>query len=363
MKRFLLVFICLLSSVALAQDIKRTDFQVQLGSFTSSGQITYPSTGKAPFPTILLIHGSTPMDMNATIAFGTKTHSSIFLQIAEFLSQKGFAVVRYNKRFVRGVNNFDATGFYQTTLNNFLSDARTVLEFAKQQPIVDPNKTFVYGWSEGSPIAAQMALTDSSIRGIITQGTVAYSYAKTASLWFPNVGLPYLKRFATDGKLDLAAVQRAISGNGGLLARGEASYLLDFQSSTPKLNPFMDTNRDGLIDLESEAKPVFAFVRQDKPEFLGNYASSLALPGLIDVAPKLRTPILVLQGENDANTPVAGTRELENILKNNNNAQVKIYANLGHSLGLAKDAIDDDFRPIEQAPLEDIRAFIEQYSH
>jgi hypothetical protein len=36
----------------------------------------------------------------------------------------------------------------------------------------------------------------------------------------------------------------------------------------------------------------------------------------------------------------------------------KAYAGLGHSLGLAKSVIDDDFRPMKLQPLEDLASWV-----
>jgi uncharacterized protein len=346
-------------STAWAQ-VARSDFTVRLEDFETKGQITYPSTGTAPFPTVLLIHGSTPMDMNATIATNDKVHSSIFEQIANRLSSQGFAVVRYNKRHVTAPGQADLERFYQLRLQDFQRDARTVLEHAKKQAVVDAKRVFAYGWSEGSPVAANLALEDTTLRGVIVQGPVAYSFAQTFQQQFPRVGLPYLTRFATDGKLNLLGVQAALNGNGGLLARSFALYLLDPTAppAQPRLNPFMDRNRDGAIDLEREAKPTFDFAYQDSPQTLGIYSSALALPGLIELAPKLTAPLLILQGENDANTSVDGARDLELALKQHPDHTLKVYPGLGHSLGKAADVTDDDFRPMDPKPLADLEVWL-----
>ncbi len=365
MKRLLcaaLGLIAALPSFAHAQ-VSSSDFTVKLGDFEARGQITYPSAGVAPFPTVLLIHGSTPMDMNATITDVGKVKSQIFAQLSEKLSSSGFAVLRYNKRFVSGPGLVDAANFYRLKLQDFRDDAKTVLEYAKTQRLVDAKRLFVYGWSEGSAIAGDLALGDSSLRGLIVQGPVAYSFAQTFQQQFPRVGLPYLTRFAdSGGQLDLKSVQAASSDDGGLLARSFALYLLDPTSATPRLNPYIDVNKDGFVNLKLEATPAMAFYFQDDPQFLGGYASALTLPGLIALAPKLKTRMLILQGEADANTSVEGSRVLEAALSQHPDHTLRVYAGLGHSLGAAKDVTDDDFRPMSAQPLEDLTAWLKARS-
>lgn len=244
-------------------------------------------------------------------------------------------------------------------LQDFRDDAKTVLEYAKKQPTVNAKRLFIYDWSEGSAIAADLALGDSSLRGLIVQGPVAYSFAQSFQQQFPRVGLLYLTRFAdASGQLDLKGVQSALSGDGGLLARSFALYLLDPTSATPRLNPYMDLNKDGFVNLKLEATPAMAYYFQDDPQFLGGYASALALTGLIALAPRLKTPLLMLQGEADANTSADGARALEVALKNHPDHTLKVYAGLGHSLGAAQDVTADDFRPMAAQPLEDLSMWL-----
>ena len=68
--------------------------------------MTIPAVGKGPFPGAVLVPGGGPTDMNYTlgaIRVDNKTGSKIyppilFFQIAEYLSERGFAVLRYDKR-------------------------------------------------------------------------------------------------------------------------------------------------------------------------------------------------------------------------------------------------------------------------
>ncbi len=360
MKRFLLTVLICAQSFAAAQSVSSQDLTLQLGDFQSKAQLTYPSNSSGLLPGVLLIHGSTPMDMNATVQWNAQTVSSIFKQLSDGLSQRGFAVLRYNKRHVTSLGQVDVAAYYGLRLQDFLKDSRVALLALQTNPRVDPKKIFVYGWSEGSPIAAQLTLENPSIKGLIVQGGVAYSYAQTFQQQFPRVGIPYLSQFAKNGLIDIQGALKALLGDGGLLAVSQAYYLLDQTSSQakPKLNTFMDKNKDGLINLELEAKPVVNEWMRDAPNsFLGIYASALALPGLIQLAPKLETPTLILQGENDANTSADGARDLDKVLKNLHT--LKLYPNLGHSLGQANSVIDDRFRPMNPQPIQDVADWLE----
>src|SRR5258708_7031242 len=89
-----------------AATIERQELSINFGDFQTKAELTYPVQGSDPFPTVVLIPGSGPEDMNATIctagANGQTVLSHIFLDIANDLSAHGYAVLRYNKHYVTG---------------------------------------------------------------------------------------------------------------------------------------------------------------------------------------------------------------------------------------------------------------------
>ncbi len=70
------------------------------------------------------------------------------LQIAEYLSERGFAVMRYNKRGV-GFNSSlaDPGVFFNTTINDLERDAEKVLQVLRQQSEVDADDITLLGHS------------------------------------------------------------------------------------------------------------------------------------------------------------------------------------------------------------------------
>jgi uncharacterized protein len=83
------------------QTIKYRNLVFDLGNgVKTNAQLTYPPIGKGPFPGVLLLQGSGAYDKNGTDAYtiknGPKPHTP-YLQIAQYLSERGFAVLRYDK--------------------------------------------------------------------------------------------------------------------------------------------------------------------------------------------------------------------------------------------------------------------------
>jgi uncharacterized protein len=353
---------------ALAQPtIERQALTIDFGDFQTKAELSLPASSSGALPTIILIPGSGPEDMNATIfGFGPDGQpvklSSIFKDISDDLNLKGFAALRYNKHYVTGPGQFDVQAFYtKLDLNQMLKDAEKVLEAAKANARVDAKRIYLYGWSEGSTIAASLVTKHPEVAGLIVQGPVALSWRENFLYQVLEVGLPYLRGFATSGGVNDAALQKALAGPGGLVAKGIANYIGDptaFQMGKIAINPQLDTNKNGTLELETELTPkVFdGVIDAGFSSFFSIYAPGRALPTLIEGAPNLKLPVLVLQGANDANVPMRGTNALETALKTAGNTDVtlKIYAGLGHTLGPASSLSDDNFRPVSRVPLEDL---------
>ncbi len=142
-----------------------TDFSVAAKSIDDSfspdvvlsGTMTSPH-GSGPFATVILITGSGPQDRDETI-FEHKP----FLVLADFLTRRGFAVIRYDDRGI-GKSKGD---FADSTTADFAEDVQAVVGWAKKQPKVDPQKIVLAGHSEGGLIAPLVASRSSDIAGII----------------------------------------------------------------------------------------------------------------------------------------------------------------------------------------------------
>ena len=83
------------------QTIKYRNLVIDLGNgVNTNAQLTYPALGEGPFPGVLLIPGSGIADKNETLGLVHKSGPNPptpLLQIAQYLSERGFAVLRYDK--------------------------------------------------------------------------------------------------------------------------------------------------------------------------------------------------------------------------------------------------------------------------
>ena len=138
------------------QTVKSRDLVIDLGNgITTNAQLTLPAVGNGPFPGVLLVAGSGAIDMNETLSPDSKP----FWQISQYLTERGFAVLRYDKRGV-GANSqiIDYNIWGNLTFNDLKNDAEIALGVLTQQPEVDPSKITLIGHSEGTIIAPRIAI-------------------------------------------------------------------------------------------------------------------------------------------------------------------------------------------------------------
>ena len=112
-----------------------------------AGTFTYPSTGNH-FPVAILISGSGQQDRDETI-FEHKP----FAVIADYLTNKGYAVLRVDDR-----GTGKSTGVVQhATSEDFAKDVEAGIAYLKKRPEVDTNRIGLIGHSEGGHIASMLA--------------------------------------------------------------------------------------------------------------------------------------------------------------------------------------------------------------
>lgn len=363
----------------LSEAVERVPLTIDFGDFEAAAELTYPATGEGPFPAVVLIPGSGPYDMDFTIRdFQTgEVRSTIFLDIANYLSANGYAVIRYNKHYVTGTDEMaDAQNYYQNfTFDMLLEDARSVYETLRERPEVDPERIALYGWSEGAPIAVQLALAEPDVAALILQGPAADLFKEIFYYQNRVLGVQFLTEVADANQDGLVSLDELFAGAAqypGTVTGFAILISLDLTGNPndpPQLNPAVDTNEDGLVDIEGEVIPYLDdfFANFDELSESGGtlygpqYASDQQFPPVIDTIANLPIPILIIHGENDANVSPELSQQVEAALNEAGHPDhtLILYPGLGHSLGPAETVFDDNFAPISPEPLADVLAWLD----
>jgi uncharacterized protein len=110
---------------------------------------------------LLLVHGSGPSNMDEKIG-----DNAPFKDLAEGLSEKGIAVLRYDKRtFVYGKEMKNDTGL--SVREETIEDALLAAEFLRKDARMDAKKIFIIGHSMGGMLAPRIDAEGGNFAGII----------------------------------------------------------------------------------------------------------------------------------------------------------------------------------------------------
>jgi hypothetical protein len=122
-----------------------------------SGILTLPP-GPGPFPVAVLLSGTGPQDRDESIA-GHRP----FLILADHLTRKGIAVLRFDKR---GIGK--STGNYaEATTEDFAGDAQAAVAYLKTRKDMDPKRIGLIGHNEGGMIAPIVATHSTDVAWVV----------------------------------------------------------------------------------------------------------------------------------------------------------------------------------------------------
>lgn len=339
-------------------ELRRKKMTIDLGEgFTTRAELTYPATGDGPWPTVILFHGSGPVDMDATYSPvpGTKPISANFKLLAERLGAEGIAVVRFHKRGVKGYGEYDMEQVMKATTNQLIRDAGAVIAAAQEQPEVDDARLYLYGWSQGAQVAAHTAAAHPDLAGMVLQGPPTSGWSEILRYQHITLGLPQLKKADEDGDGSLA-VKEWFKVQAGPAALMGSFYVWapDSTPFAPKLRPDTDRNGDKLVDLEGELRPAIeAFIQNPSANPFMNPANEPSR-SIAEVLPGLNRPVLILHGEADGWVPVTEGEKVAAAAPDQ--VTLKRYPGLGHALSPVSGPAEDSFGVMDEQP---IRAMID----
>ncbi len=130
-----------------------------------SGSLTLPS-GSGPFPAAVLITGSGAQDRDETL-FSHKP----FAVLADFLTRRGIAVLRYDDRGIGASTGTFATG----TSADFATDANAVAAYLAQRRDIKHDAIGFVGHSEGGVVAVIAASANQKIGYLVLLAAPAVS--------------------------------------------------------------------------------------------------------------------------------------------------------------------------------------------
>ena len=369
-----LIALQLLPSAGAEELVAHRDLVIDLGDgLKTEAQLTLPITGAGPFPGVLLIQGSGPIDMNEYLppaVTGSDEPSRPFLQIAEYLSSRGFAVLRFNKRGV-GLNDtiLNASVVSNATYQNYKGDAEKALKLLEAQPDVDKNDITVLGHSEGAIVAPRIALENSRVMKIVLMSAPAENLRGLLDFQLMTRPVLYADQVLDtnhDGLLSIKEVEAIMEKPNENLAPLPSAGLVEKNNTTGQYqwHSAITADRRGNISIQDDLLPL---IIEQSRLLLSNSSgpgnvwlqSYFALNNTTDIIGNVSASILILQGGNDTQVPVQQAILLEQKLLEVNHPDhtLIVYPGLGHTFYPSKDWIQP-LGPIEENVLADLHSWL-----
>jgi len=331
--------------------ITREQVQIDFGKgWVTKAELTYPSRAKGPLPLVVFLHGSGHNDMNQTLPDGK---GATFVPLAQAAGREGFATLRFNKRGVTDIGPVETTDPAQLNPKNpydqIQRDAASVVRFAARSPKVDPSKIFLLGHSEGTNVAANLAGDPKKFgipkpAGVVEMGVVGLPIQQLLTLQiFGRLLVELHDEFDVNGDGQLTAAEAAdgLVGQPKEVADQFRSILLDGR----KVLATTDKNHDGRIAIDAEAGAVLREVTHiddypnlpdlDQPTI--NYLKDIArFPTVSQALPKFSGPTLMLNGENDIQTPARAALVADAAVAaaGNQDHKIVIYPGMAHTMNI-----------------------------
>jgi pimeloyl-ACP methyl ester carboxylesterase len=373
------------------QTIKYRDMVIDLGNgVETDAQLTYPAVGNGPFPGILLIPGSGAIDMNDTIDVvhidnktGAKIYPPVrpFFQIAQYLSERGFVVLRYDKRGI-GENHtiLDSNVWGNVTFDDLKQDAEKALDVLIQQPEVDANHVTLIGHSEGTLYAPRIAIDNpGKVDKIVLLAAAAQNFRDL--VYYQTVTIPvlYAQQILDHDHNGLLSVQEASKNPIFSYLAGNFTLLLTQNITTAngtttkqQLRPQYNLNNDTVISINDELKPRLTNLFKSLsvmtpgkkctgpdalegcPIWLASLYSSIPTLDILGKIPS-DISILIQQGGNDTLAPIQQAFLLQQKLTELRHPDQTLitYPNLGHLFSPSSQWITG-VGPIQDNVLQDL---------
>ncbi len=318
-------------------NVEEVEFNNNIDSITLAGTLTFPKKGKN-FPAVVMISGSGPQNRDEEL-FGHRP----FMVIADFLTKKGIAVLRFDDR---GIG--ESTGnFKNATSEDFANDVLAGIEYLKGRKEIDKSKIGLIGHSEGGMIAPFVASNTKDVAFIVLMAA-------------PGIATDELMILQTEKGGELAGIDNEIIKKNSELQRGMYSIIKkNYQSE--KLDSLLEEYlKNSFADLPAEMKPSSEEETDALIKIQIKIATDKWFQYFITFNPqiylqKVKCPVLALNGSLDSQVlPTENLKGIEKSLKEGGNKNYKIVElkGLNHLFQEAKTGAFSEYNQIEHTHSE-----------
>jgi pimeloyl-ACP methyl ester carboxylesterase len=301
-------------------NVKEFTYQGVQTKLTYGATLTYP-IDTLKHPLVILITGSGKQDRDESL-FDHKP----FAVMADYLTKKGFAVLRVDDRGV-GQSSGD---FSNSTTADFALDVEEHVQYAKSLPMVDVKKIGLLGHSEGGLIAPMVAARDKSIAFIVLMAGPGVPIIELMSKQNEMVLLSAgISKDAVDAYLPLyeGLMKTVIALNDTNAAINASKKMVqDWFNQTDKAFVKATTNISNETDINNFATSMAQALSTQWWKYFAAYDPQPTLR-------KLNCPVLAINGTSDIQVPASiNLKGIETALKKGGNKKfvTKEFTGLNH---------------------------------
>lgn len=303
---------------------EEVSFQNQTDKNVLAGTLTLPKK-EGHFPAVILITGSGPENRDEEL-FGHKP----FLVLADYLTKKGIAVLRFDDRGVaKSTGNFKSA-----TTMDFARDVQAGVDYLKSRKEIDKSKIGLIGHSEGGVIAPIVAGNSKDIDFVVLLAGTGIRGDKLMLLQKEKI------------ERQMGVPENEIK-KGQEIFKGAYDIILASSSGDnnlkPKINNYFKLKYEDKMS-EQQISGLAAQITDPWMVYFLKFDPSSALE-------KVKCPVLAINGDKDLQVPA--DVNLEAIKKalakgGNTKTTAKVLPNLNHLFQECKTGLPDEYGTIEQ---------------
>lgn len=304
------------------------------GDIRLAGTLTRPE-GEGPFPAVVLLSGSGPQNRDSELL-----GFPVFRELADHLTRRGIAVLRYDDRGVGGSQGSVSLA----TTSDFADDALAAVRQLAARPDIDPRRIGLVGHSEGAVVAPLAATRSDSVAFLVLLAGTAVPGAEVIY----EQGAAIARASGVD-EADIAASRDLQRRMFEALMAGEdlTAFRSEIEASIRRrIETLPAAEREAIVDVDAyvdrQATTQMAQVQTPWFRYFVGYDPADALR-------RVTVPVLALFGERDLQvTPSQNRGPMAEALADDPDVTIEVVPGVNHLFQAAQTGSPGEYATLDK---------------